>query len=335
MRHLRRGFTLIELLVVIAIIAVLMALLLPAVQAAREAARRMQCTNNLKQIGLAIHNYHSTFESLPPVGSVDLNGNSTGSGRVPQTASVHLRLTNYLEQQALYDAYNFMLPDVTNGSSVPANTTVMANLVPGYLCPSDGNPGSSENLAVGYGARVTCVNYAINGGVNRQNSGGMVSGVAWWLGGNVYYGNRIRLASITDGTSNTAAFSEWIKGDSGQNAPGPNLVYSIPQYTNGGPLDRLQSVQGFDNTVVGFQGRILDASGHRPGRALLSCHAAESDRMCRVLGVWQRRFVHRAQLVPSRRCESAADGWFGAIRQIGRFPRHLEGAGYAGGRGGH
>ena len=184
MQHSRRGFTLIELLVVIAIIAILLALLLPAVQAAREAARRMQCTNNMKQIGLAIHNYHSTFESLPPVGSVDLNGNSTGSGRVPQTASVHLRLTNYLEQRALYDAYNFMLPDVTNGNSVPANTTVMANLVPGYLCPSDGNPGSSENLAVGYGARVTCVNYAINGGVNRQNSGGIVSGVAWWLGGN-------------------------------------------------------------------------------------------------------------------------------------------------------
>jgi prepilin-type N-terminal cleavage/methylation domain-containing protein/prepilin-type processing-associated H-X9-DG protein len=254
MRYSRRGFTLIELMVVIAIIAVLIALLLPAVQAAREAARRIQCTNNVKQIGLAIHNYNSTFDSLPPVGSVDRNGNSTGGGLVPQTASVHLRLTNYLEQRALYDAYNFMLGDVTSGNSVPANTTVMSVMVPGYLCPSDGNPGSSESLAVAYSARVTCVNYAINGGVNRQNNGGVVSGVAWWLGGNALYGNRVRLASITDGTSNTAAFSEWIKGKSGQNAPGPNLVYSIPQYANGGPQNDFSLCSAATTPLWDFKG---------------------------------------------------------------------------------
>jgi prepilin-type N-terminal cleavage/methylation domain-containing protein/prepilin-type processing-associated H-X9-DG protein len=254
MRQSRSGFTLIELLVVIAIIAVLIALLLPAVQAAREAARRIQCTNNIKQIGLAIHSYHSSFESLPPVGSVDLAGNSTGSGRVPQTASVHLRLTNYLEQRALYDAYNFMLPDVTNGTSIPANTTVMSTLVPGYLCPSDGNPGTSESLAVGYSARVTCVNYAINGGVNRQYTDGAVSGVAWWLGGNALFGNRVRLASITDGTSNTAAFSEWIKGMSGQNSPGPNLVYSIPQYANGSSLGDYNLCKAATTPLWDFKG---------------------------------------------------------------------------------
>ena len=108
----------------------------------------MQCTNNLKQIGLAIHNYIETFDVMPPVGSVDINGNSTGTGLVPQTASVHLRLTNYLEQRAVYDAYNFLLGDVANGNSVPANTTVMSTNIPGYLCPSDANPGSTENLAL-------------------------------------------------------------------------------------------------------------------------------------------------------------------------------------------
>ncbi len=254
MNHSRRGFTLIELLVVIAIIAILLALLLPAVQSAREAARRIQCTNNVKQIGLAIHSYHSAFESLPPVGSVDLMGNSSGSGRVPQTASVHLRLTNYLEQRPLYDAYNFMLGDVVNGNSIPANTTVMSVIVPGYLCPSDDNPGSSENLATGFSARVTCVNYAINGGVNRQNSGAVVNGVAWWLGNNALFGNRVQLAGITDGTSNTAAFSEWVKGKSGQNAIGPNLVYSISQYSNGGPLNDYNLCKASTTPLWDFKG---------------------------------------------------------------------------------
>src|SRR5579883_3458501 len=194
MRASIRGFTLIELLVVIAIIAVLIALLLPAVQAAREAARRMQCTNNMKQIGLAMHQYHTAYETFPPAGSVDIKGNSVGGGRVPQTASIHLRLTNYLEQRAVYDAYNFMLGDVVNGASVPANTTVMATPIPGYLCPSDPNPGSTRDLAGGFDVPATTVNYAVNGGVNRWNCGGYTGGTAWWLGGNPYFGSRVTIA---------------------------------------------------------------------------------------------------------------------------------------------
>jgi prepilin-type N-terminal cleavage/methylation domain-containing protein/prepilin-type processing-associated H-X9-DG protein len=236
MRPTNRGFTLIELLVVIAAIAVLIAILLPAVQAAREAARRMQCTNNMKQIGLAMHQYHSVYDSFPPTGSVDIFGNSNGSGRVPQTASIHLRLTNYLEQRAVYDGYNFMLGDVLGGVSVPANTTVMATAIPGYLCPSDPNPGSTQDLAGGYAVPVTTVNYAVNGGVNRRNFAGRTTGTAWWLGGNPCFGGLVRISTVTDGTSNTAGFSEWVKGTSGQDIPGPNLVYAITQYANGGSM---------------------------------------------------------------------------------------------------
>jgi DNA replication protein DnaC len=118
-----------------------------------------------------------------------------------QTASIHLRLTNYLEQRAVYDAYNFLLGDVVNGRSIPANTTVMATAIPGYLCPSDPNPGSTENLAGGFDIPVTTVNYAVNGGVNRWNCRGYTNGTAWWLGGNPYFGSRVRAIKVIDAPS--------------------------------------------------------------------------------------------------------------------------------------
>jgi prepilin-type N-terminal cleavage/methylation domain-containing protein/prepilin-type processing-associated H-X9-DG protein len=250
----RDAFTLIELLVVIAIIAVLIGLLLPAVQSAREAARRAQCTNNLKQIGLAIHQYISDNDVLPPSGGIDLKGITTGTGRVAQNSSIHLRLLNYLEHRDVYDAYNFKLGDVVNGNSVADNTTVMTTSINGYLCPSDANPGSRENLDIGYTVPVTCVNYAVNGGSNRVYQGGTVNGVAWWLGGHPYFGSRVGFSSIRDGTSNTAAFSEWIKGKAGRNAPGLNLVYAIATLNNGGPQNDMAACQAASAPLWDFKG---------------------------------------------------------------------------------
>lgn len=194
-----RGFTLIELLVVIAIIAVLIALLLPAVQMAREAARRSQCRNNLKQIGLAMHKYHDTFDLLP-WGHGPLNWNDW---------SAFVFMLPYLEQAPIYNAMNFARrlpcadPSTCTGFASPGhveNTTTHRQRLEVLLCPSD-----TERLLNVEGKQNYCGNSGSNpvmyiSGALRPN--GLFAAVP--------ESSAIRFRDILDGLSSTAAFSEKV-----------------------------------------------------------------------------------------------------------------------------
>ena len=197
----RRGFTLIELLIVITIIAVLIGLLLPAVQAAREAARRIQCTNNLKQLALAGHNFHQAYESFPP-----------GISAYPSTASTVVFLAPYLEQNTRYNAFNLSL-DVTG---VPANVTARVHDLNGLLCPSDPSAGTYPELFQLPGLTSQVMgrsNYFGNLGINgwqfdQNGQGSKNSGQC----GIFAAASSTTMAQLQDGASNTAFFAEIKRG---------------------------------------------------------------------------------------------------------------------------
>ena len=236
MRTTRRGFTLIELLVVIAIIAVLIALLLPAVQSAREAARRSQCVNNLKQIGLAVHNYHSQNNCLPPAGERGWGTDINEPQR--QRFSMKARLLPFLEQQQVYNAINFnnfpgpVGASDSRGMGGAQNFTGTLVKIAAFLCPSDPNPGNSNSLtlpsAIGnITASIPSSNYPnSSGGLRRYNTNGWVPpGPAYYPGWDSQIRDTLAFEDAGDGTANSVIFSEWVKGTGNITQDGLGMVY--------------------------------------------------------------------------------------------------------------
>jgi prepilin-type processing-associated H-X9-DG protein len=237
--------------VVISIIAVLIALLLPAVQAAREAARRSQCVNNLKQLGLATANYLSANSETFPILFVDnYKTPPFASYDDAQNWSQHARLLPYLEAGPIYNAINFSFgarwgpttspDDAAGGLYSVINGTVITAQVSSFLCPSDTNPGRANNSLIA--GRPTAVsNYPSNLGLHRGYNGWHTNGPAYVISSwDSVFTTPVRLSSVTDGTSNTVLFSEWIKGEGVTPATGKDgllMIYTKPSSAPGDYVD--------------------------------------------------------------------------------------------------
>ncbi len=195
----KRGFTLVELLVVIAIIGILVGLLLPAVQAAREAARRMSCSNNLKQLGLSLHNYESSFKRFPMGGTLDSD------------FSVQARLLPYLEQTNLQNLLDFAQPAFTGGYSAkipnPMFARAFAMPLSVFLCPTDPAPTITTVGVSGASYSFGGNNYMASFGSGTKTN----NDFRWKTDGIVYEHSAIRFGDLTDGTSNTVALSESVR----------------------------------------------------------------------------------------------------------------------------
>lgn len=240
------GFTLVELLVVIAIIGILVSLLLPAVQAARGAARRMQCGNNLKQWGLASHNYHDTFRAFPMTNAQNYLPNVQGFS--PQA-----RLLPFVEQVSLQDQLDFAQPAFSGPWNAlvpnPRFAATFAAQLPVALCPSD--PAPALNAGAG-GAVYSGINYMVSYGSGT----GANYDLRWRTDGVVFENSGTRFSDITDGTSNTVLLSETVRSVGADfSLPAGTLPRSPYQATlNGssGVSAAMQPVQGLAATGGGW-----------------------------------------------------------------------------------
>ena len=233
-RAKRSGFTLVELLVVIAIIGVLVGLLLPAVQAAREAARRMSCSNNMKQLGLAIHNYHSAFKSLPMQMGGTGNGNSSPAATTNERRlSAHIGLLPFYEQQALWEqisnpldasagmsnSYPAMGPSPFVSDYIPWRTQVITLLCPSDPVSSAGVGTGESNYAFSYGDSTWTCNESNSDGDPKADQVGHRRGF-------FQHRTSLQFRDILDGLSNTVAMAE-----NGRSAGGREVLGDV-QYRN-------------------------------------------------------------------------------------------------------
>ncbi|WP_152049818.1 DUF1559 domain-containing protein [Tautonia marina] len=250
-RH-RSGFTLIELLVVIAIIGVLIALLLPAVQSAREAARRAQCVNNLKQIGLALHNYESTNQVFPAA----MHG---GFGRVYGNFTGFHSILPFLEQSALSSAFNFDQGLYAAGIgtyfgwSLPDQTTGIATQVSTFLCPSNrtqGDVGSTFQFgAVSWElSQVAVTDYVFSAGSDNYVSQPFLNRNLRGMSGIDVF---TRLSDVRDGTSQTMLMGEAAGG----NDANPFVAVGFAENRVCVPLEQFDQAQHFDNVMFMAFGR--------------------------------------------------------------------------------
>lgn len=245
----RRGFTLVELLVVIAIIGILVALLLPAVQAAREAARRMQCSNNLKQIGLALHNYHDTYKVFPPGNLVRV----TGQGVPPPYGdgwTWHARTLMFIEQGPLYDRISSVMgTDIGGVNSAPQQLAGRQTRITVFQCPSHptggNNPSKNDYQLSTYNG--VCGTTTFNNDQMDQ-----VTDIGYRANGIFYLNSNTSIADILDGTTNTfmvAEVHDELKGAPNSNRMrGSDRKYNFSGAGDGNPpTDVSEYLIGMEN----------------------------------------------------------------------------------------
>lgn len=251
----RPAFTLIELLVVIAIIAILIALLLPAVQQAREAARRTQCKNNLKQLGLALHNYHDVHNRFPPTQIMVFYAGAGNTNPQPRNHTWMSMILPFIEQQSLYSSINFEAPmfnPATNAfQTLPSGKPIVSQTIPGFQCPSD--PGFGGSTAISHDIAHT--NYAGNMGWDWHFRG------PHHLSGPFQNGTPgTRIEEIKDGTSNTIMVGE-VSTSGFMARPG-----APTHQANGGvPRDNLPNNSVFRAALIdtGSNGDVMDSAALR------------------------------------------------------------------------